>query len=282
MIMYILALVGSSGTGKSHRAIAVAHDHKIDAIIDDGLLIKGSEIVAGKSAKRQATKIGAIRTALFSDSEHSDEVNKAISQHNLERLLILGTSRAMTNRIAENLGMDRPQHYLEITDIATADEIQEALNTRKYQGKHIVPAPTVQVKPRLSGTIIEPVKTLFQRRHQTHPQLDKMWVEQSVVKPTFNSLGRFYIANPVLTQIITYVTNSLENVDKVLKIQVDTSENGVIFNIDIAVYLGPYLPGLAEEIQRVVVKEAEHITALHVIAVNVSIKKARIGQSFLI
>ena len=35
--MEVLALVGPSGTGKSHRALVVAHDYNVDAIIDDGI-----------------------------------------------------------------------------------------------------------------------------------------------------------------------------------------------------------------------------------------------------
>ena len=51
--MDIYALVGPSGTGKSHRALQVAHKYEVELIIDDGLLIKGDRILAGLSAKRQ-------------------------------------------------------------------------------------------------------------------------------------------------------------------------------------------------------------------------------------
>ena len=44
--MEVVAFVGPSGTGKSHRAIGVAHNNNCDAIIDDGLLIKGTKILA--------------------------------------------------------------------------------------------------------------------------------------------------------------------------------------------------------------------------------------------
>ncbi len=44
--MEVVAFVGPSGTGKSHHAIGVAFDNKCDAIIDDGLLIKGTKILA--------------------------------------------------------------------------------------------------------------------------------------------------------------------------------------------------------------------------------------------
>ncbi|MCR5340631.1 MAG: hypothetical protein K6E60_04715, partial [Saccharofermentans sp.] len=46
----VIAFVGPSGTGKSTRAIKVARDNNIHYIIDDGLLINGSRIVAGTSA----------------------------------------------------------------------------------------------------------------------------------------------------------------------------------------------------------------------------------------
>jgi len=44
-------------TGKSHRAVWVARERGIDFIIDDGLLIRGAQIIAGKSAKKEKTKI---------------------------------------------------------------------------------------------------------------------------------------------------------------------------------------------------------------------------------
>ena len=56
--MEVVAFVGPSGTGKSHRAIGVAHNNNCDAIIDDGLLIKGTKILAGTSAKRNQQNTG--------------------------------------------------------------------------------------------------------------------------------------------------------------------------------------------------------------------------------
>lgn len=54
--MDTIALVGPSGTGKSHRALIVAHEYDVDTIIDDGLLIKDSKIIAGYSAKKSQAK----------------------------------------------------------------------------------------------------------------------------------------------------------------------------------------------------------------------------------
>ena len=75
--MDVIALVGPSGTGKSHRALLVAHEHKADAIIDDGILIKDGKIIAGHSAKREPSKIMAVRRAIFILPGHAEEVRQA-------------------------------------------------------------------------------------------------------------------------------------------------------------------------------------------------------------
>ena len=49
-MMHITGFIGASGTGKSYHALVVAHDRNIDCIIDDGLLIYQTRIVAGQSA----------------------------------------------------------------------------------------------------------------------------------------------------------------------------------------------------------------------------------------
>ena len=61
----VYAFVGPSGTGKSYRAQMVAGENNINYIIDDGLLIKDNEIIAGISAKKAPTKIETVKNALF-------------------------------------------------------------------------------------------------------------------------------------------------------------------------------------------------------------------------
>ena len=62
----VVAFVGPSGTGKSHRAQMVAKSRGIEYIIDDAILIHQNRLVAGTSAKRANTKIEAVKRALFS------------------------------------------------------------------------------------------------------------------------------------------------------------------------------------------------------------------------
>ena len=48
--MEVYALIGASGTGKSHNAYIVMEQYGIDMMIDDGLLIKDGKKMAGSSA----------------------------------------------------------------------------------------------------------------------------------------------------------------------------------------------------------------------------------------
>ena len=116
--MDVIALVGPSGTGKSHRALLVAHEHKADAIIDDGILIKDGKIIAGHSAKREPSKIMAVRRAIFILPGHAEEVRAAIEEVEPHRILILGTSENMVYKIAKILGLPSISKIVHIEDIA--------------------------------------------------------------------------------------------------------------------------------------------------------------------
>ncbi|MBE6027817.1 MAG: hypothetical protein E7227_04315, partial [Clostridiales bacterium] len=98
--MKVVSFTGKSGTGKSFQATALAQRRGFDAIIDDGLLIYKGQIVAGRSAKKCASKAAAMRTALFNYEDHREEVRAAIERYAPEALLIIGTSDRMTDIVA--------------------------------------------------------------------------------------------------------------------------------------------------------------------------------------
>ena len=60
----VYALVGESGTGKSFRAKLLTQKYGIELLIDDGLLIRDDKILAGHSAKKEKTFLGAVKIAV--------------------------------------------------------------------------------------------------------------------------------------------------------------------------------------------------------------------------
>ena len=69
--MQTFGFVGASGTGKSYRSLYVAQKHNIKYIIDDGLLIDAKRVIAGRSAKREQTKVASIKLFILGSSHPS-------------------------------------------------------------------------------------------------------------------------------------------------------------------------------------------------------------------
>lgn len=107
LTMEVIAFVGSSGTGKSHRALVVAHENNIECIIDDGILIHDNKIVAGFSAKKESSRLKAVRRAIFQDEVQVKSVREQLDKINPNKLMIIGTSDNMVKKITKALGLAR-------------------------------------------------------------------------------------------------------------------------------------------------------------------------------
>ncbi|NLJ99930.1 MAG: Asp23/Gls24 family envelope stress response protein [Clostridia bacterium] len=270
--MQVTGLVGPPGSGKSHRALLVAFENSIPLIIDDGLLIKNNNIIAGTSSKRQKTKIGAIKTAIFNDDEHAREVGGKIREIDPEKILILGTSKEMINRIIGRLDLPEPSRYIFIDEIASKEEIETAKNIRTKFDKHVIPAPTVEVKSRFSGLLIDPLPTFF-RRKAAEPRQRRFMVDQTVVQPTFNFLGKFLITSAALNQIITASVSDIPGLDNIRHIRTYTTPEGIKINFEISVFHGYNIPKIAESCQQNIERHLRHMTSLHILEININVKK---------
>ena len=276
--MEVVALVGPSGTGKSHRAAAVAREIDADALIDDGLLIRESRIVAGVSAKREATKIGAIRRALFVDPAHRDEVRQALESLRPRRILILGTSRDMVDRIAATLGLPAPARYIAIEEVATPAEIRRAQLIRRTQGRHVIPAPTFEVKRSFSGYLLDPLRLFYRGKNRPAAGPGQV-IEKTMVRPTYSSLGRFFITRQVVGSIAAYAAGRVTGVAEVLRASVVDREEGVAITLEVAVEPGRPLRAVLASAQRQALQAVEHMTALHVVTLDVVARRLAVREA---
>lgn len=273
----VIALVGPSGSGKSHAALQLAHELRSDVIIDDGLLIEESRILAGRSAKREQSMVAAVRRAIFAEPEHAAQVREGLAVRRPRRVLIIGTSRGMVNRIAERLNLPRPHRYIGIAEVSSADEIQRALKERRDQNKHVIPAPTFEVKKTFSGYLVHPVRLLLRSRGTHAP--DHYLVEKSVVRPTYSSLGKFFIADSVLMSIAVKACLEVEGVARVLRVALNDLPEGVEVNVDIALLYGCRPMTVLIEVQHRVKQILEHMTAINVVRANVAGKKMQLDPA---
>ena len=267
--MEVIALIGSSGTGKSHRATMVAEENQAEAIIDDGLLIIRGKIIAGTSAKREDSRIKAVKRAIFVDENHAKQIKIGLKEEQVQRLLILGTSKRMIERITEVLDIPPDSRWITITDIASEEEINKAQHLRNREGKHIVPVPAIELKPHFSGYLIDSLQVLFRRkfRHMT---------DKSIVRPKFSYYGKLVIGDGAIEQLARYVAEKESGVVKASVSQISNHENPIEKTIQIRVQLsakhGILLVPLCKVVRDNVKQEIEHMTGMTVQKVDVSIK----------
>jgi uncharacterized alkaline shock family protein YloU len=266
--MQVYSLVGASGTGKSHRATLVAREHNVDCIVDDGLLIKGSKILAGRSAKREKTGIAAVRTAILMDEEHAGELREALDELDPDRVLVLGTSKRMVYRIVDALDLPRPEKHILINEVATPDQIEHARDIRRRHGKHVIPAPTLEVKKSFSGYLVDPLR-LFYRRARGSEAI----IEKSMVRPTFSSLGQFSITDSVVVAIARRACAETEDIAEVLKTTVNSTEDGVVIDVGVVVSYGHRVIAVLKLAQKRARDMVTHMTALNVLELNITARR---------
>lgn len=264
--MEIYALIGQSGTGKSYKAFMVAKDRNIEYIIDDGLLIGGTRVIAGQSAKRENTRIASVRRALFSDPIHREKVRTALDEIMPEKLLILGTSRRMVYEIRQALELPELTEIIEIEDVSTEKEIELARKSRLEDGKHVIPVPTLEVKKDFSGYFIDSLK-IFSKK-------DRLMgiVEKTIIRPTFSYLGKYEMSKGALAQMINICISKFERVNKIIRLKIENMPEGVIIDLDLSIKLITRLDLIAEEVQKKVTEEIEYMTGLNVLRINVTVK----------
>lgn len=278
MPLEIVAFVGPSGTGKSHRAISVAYQNKCDGIIDDGLLIKGTKILAGSSAKNEDNKIQAVKRAIFVDDAHANEVRFALQNSGINRLLVIATSDHMIERIREKLSLPTPVKTVYINEIATKSEIKHAKYSRMQEGKHIVPVPSVELKPHFTGYFADLPYNIFSN-DKKEGLLD---ANCSIVRPNFSFYGKLLIADTVLQDIVNIVFEDNPEIKKVTDIRIrrrSDGNKGITILVEVIIYYGSKIRDVIRDFQNKIKTYAEFMTGLQVLNVNVSVRNLAMRES---
>lgn len=262
------AFVGPSGTGKSYRAQMVANKYNIRYIIDDGILIKDSDIVAGSSAKKAATKVETVKKALFIHEEQRKEMVKALKRLHPESILILGTSDEMVKKIAANLKLPEIKQIIYINDVASDEEIEDARRSRIYEGKHVIPVPTFEIKKDFSGYLLDPLQIFKSKGKGEKPYIS----EKSIIRPTFSYMGNFTISDIVFKQLVEYLANKQEEVTRVLKTRVTNSDEGAVIYMEVEVIYGCNVMQTLKDFKQKAIREIENWTAMNVAKMDVIAK----------
>ncbi|WP_455143455.1 Asp23/Gls24 family envelope stress response protein [Selenomonas noxia] len=275
--MDVIALVGPSGTGKSHRALWVARNNGADAIIDDGILIKDGKVIGGTSAKKEKNRIMAVRRAIFVLPGHASAVRKAIAESLPRRILLLGTSENMVQKIAKTLRIGPVSKIIRIEDIASKKDMEIAKYHRLKRGEHIIPVPSIELKPHFSGYLIDPIKSFFKTSSSRRRRLG----ERSIVRPVFSYYGKLVIDDSVIKNIVHIVAEKLDEVYRVGAAHVYHVVNGdedlgITVSLEIVFAYGYAIAETLEALRRDLQMEIERMTGMVVHEIDILVKSLHV------
>ena len=269
--MQVYAFVGKTGTGKSYNALRVAKSYDIKYIIDDAILINETKVVAGKSAKTEASKIASVKAAIFFYEDRRKEMIAAIKKEKIDKILLLGTSDEMVEKIAENLKLGKIQKTIYIEDIATPEKIEEARKSRNEEGKHVVPVPTFEIKKQFSGYFIDPLRMFDIYRRESSNMYEAESSEKTIIRPTYSYLGKFRISDNVIKEIITHVVEEIEGVDKVEKVFTEKYIDGMRIEMDLKIVFGKSIPQISKNVQKATAQTIENMTGINLFGIDINI-----------
>jgi hypothetical protein len=268
----VYALVGESGTGKSFRAKLVAQKYGIDMIIDDGLLIRGDTLIAGRSAKKEQLYMAAVKTALFHDKDHRDEVARALQRQRFRKILIIGTSEKMVFKICERLQIPHPVKIIKIEDIASREEIEKAQRSRKVEGKHVIPVPALEIRRNYPSIFYDSVRVFLKRNFGAAPTRPRVY-EKSVVRPEYSKRGRVSISEAALSQMVIHCVDEYDDSLRVRRLAVHSDTQGYRITIVLEVPFGTKLASNAHALQEYVIDNIERYTGILIEEVSIVIDR---------
>jgi uncharacterized alkaline shock family protein YloU len=262
----VYAFVGAAGTGKSQRAQFVADYLDSDYIIDDGLVIRRTTIVAGKSAKTERNQIRAIRRAMFEYDEHRTLVMDFFRRAAPCSVMLIATSDGMAEKIIKKLELPMPSRIVHIEEVATPEEISRARKERKSKGQHVIPVSHVLVRKNFAGKMVGRLRVLW----RTKAPYDG---EKTIVRPPFSFYGEVHIEPDAIEQLGGHVAARVGQVTKVMATRVfSRDEESLSIDIDIKVSPGPRnIIAVAEVVRQRVARSVRYFTGLDVHNVNVNV-----------
>jgi uncharacterized alkaline shock family protein YloU len=210
------------------------------------------------------------------EPDHANEVKDAIARVIPERILILGTSRNMVEKIVDVLGLPPISKIIRIEEIATKSEIAKARESRLKEGKHIIPVPTIELKPHFSGFLIDSLDIFLKKPRSNHR---RKLGEKSIVRPTFSYYGKLLISDAAIASVVDYIAINDGVITKTGQITIKNShdrEKGISISLDVIIKYGQPIWKVVPDAQIRIKQMVEYMTGMMVREVNIAVKRLSI------
>lgn len=264
----VIAFYGPAGTGKSMRAQALAAEKSVDLIIDDGLVVSRGRIMAGRSAKAEENMVRAIRRAMFHFPEHRREVRFFLEKQAPCKVMVLATSQQMAYDICTVLGLPDPSQEIEISEVASSEDIAKALHERKQNKRHVIPVAQTQVSKNFTGRLVGRLKSLWAGKDDN---------EKTIVRPPFSYYGTLRIDPLALRQIVDHVARTTAQIVGAADVKVKDDE-GLIISLSLTVATGALsIREIVSELKLRIRVAVEQLTGMKVFRIDTTVEEVKIN-----
>ncbi|MEG2348791.1 MAG: Asp23/Gls24 family envelope stress response protein [Clostridia bacterium] len=192
-----------------------------------------------------------------------------IKKEKPKKILILGTSDDMVNKIANSLEIGNIDHTIYIEDVASKEEMAEARKSRIEEGKHVVPVPTLEIKNQFSGYFLDPLKKMGLLK-QGDSGIEVL--EKTIIRPTYSYLGNYLISDNVINSIVSYTVAKIDGISKVIKVSTLKYIDGMKLDVDIEVEYGVNIPSLSSKIKNTIIYAVDNATGINIFGININVK----------
>ena len=217
--------------------------------------------------------MAAVKVALFDQKAHRDEIAKKLQGEKTRKILILGTSERMVNKIAARLQLPVPTKIIKIEDIASREEIDRAIRSRRIEGKHVIPVPSIEVKRNYPNIFYKAINIFKEKTGPVNIGATPSVHEKSLVRPEYSKRGKVIISEGALSQMVIHCVDEYNKDIRIKKIVVRDDEMGYRLVTKIDVPYGTQLGGNIHELQQYIIDNIERYTGILIEEVNIIIDK---------
>ena len=178
----------------------------------------------------------------------------------------------MIHRICQALDLPEASQFIRIEDVSCPSEIAKARAIRLKEGKHIIPVPTMELKPHFQGYLLDPIRSFFYGRNGK--QISNF--ERSVVRPVFSYYGKLTFSNEVLEALVRHALKQNGGVTKINRLRVainyNSTRNGLAIILSLTIAYGQNIKKLMSRIRKAIQQEVEYTTGMAVEILKITVR----------
>jgi len=180
--------------------------------------------------------------------------------------MVIATSNSMIDKIVAALNLPTPRKILDITEVASREEIKNALKERREKKQHVVPVSRTQIQRNFAGKLVSQIKGFFKSKDRQYAR--------TVVKPPFSFEGRVTIETQAILEMIRRLVVIGDHIHQVRELSLVSEGDGISVTLVVDVKLnGETALYLARLLQNKISRGLSFFTGMEVHKVNININE---------